>query len=109
MQERKLDEKLPLLFSKKKLPASKVRVSASGLVNGAAATVSEEDDGPLSSSAIAVASPSGMLLEQKAMKSPGAPQQSSQAPGDENLTVVQRTESSSPVSPSTFFPLIRVK
>jgi voltage-gated potassium channel Kch len=98
-EERKLDEKLPLLFSKKKLPASKVRVSASGLVNGAAATVSEEGDGPLSSSAIAVASPSGMLLEQKALKSSPGP--SSQAPDDENLTVVQRPEPSSPVQPAS--------
>jgi len=54
---------LPLLFAKNKDPASKVRVSATGILNGGVAI--SEDEGAMSSSAIAVASPSGMLLEQQ--------------------------------------------
>ena len=59
--QRKLDEKLPLLFATRN-PASDVRVSATGVLNGNALPA---EDGLISSSAVAVASPNGMILEQR--------------------------------------------
>ena len=68
LQERKLDEKLPLLFSRdKKFKENEVKVSASGALNGAASSKIKE---AMSSSAIAVASPTGMIMEQKAEAGP---------------------------------------
>ncbi|XP_024364445.1 K(+) efflux antiporter 3, chloroplastic isoform X2 [Physcomitrium patens] len=67
--ERNSDEKLPLLFANKK-PATDVKVSATGVLNGSALS---GEDGPTSSSAVAVASPSGMILEQEPQ--PGAADQ----------------------------------
>lgn len=69
LQERNSDEKLPLLFANKK-PATDVKVSATGVLNGSALS---GEDGPTSSSAVAVASPSGMILEQEPQ--PGAADQ----------------------------------
>jgi hypothetical protein len=67
-QERKLDEKLPLLFSRdKKIKENEVKVSASGVLNGAASSKIKE---AMSSSAVAVASPTGMIMEQKAEAGP---------------------------------------
>lgn len=68
-EERNSDEKLPLLFANKK-PATDVKVSATGVLNGSALS---GEDGPTSSSAVAVASPSGMILEQEPQ--PGAADQ----------------------------------
>jgi len=99
-QERKLDEKLPLLFAGNKYPASKVQVSATGVLNGAAAASEEEE--PMSSSAVAVASPSGMLLEKKPQTE--ASVSDSEVPATEKpidsepLPVVEEETVSSPVS-----------
>ena len=63
-----MDEKLPLLFSKdKQFQGNKVKVSASGTLNGAASSKIKE---AMSSSALAVAVPTGMIMEQKAEAGP---------------------------------------
>lgn len=68
LQERKLDEKLPLLFSRdKKIKENEVKVSASGALNGAVSSKIKE---AMSSSAVAVAAPTGMIMEQKAEAGP---------------------------------------
>ena len=89
-QERELDEKLPLLFSDNKYSASEVQVLATGVLNGAA---SSEGDGALSSSAVSVASPSGMILEQESQTATTGPTSN---PEDEALVVTVKSSNDKP-------------
>ncbi|KAG0598990.1 hypothetical protein M758_12G118100, partial [Ceratodon purpureus] len=94
-EERKLDEKLPLLFAGKKRPGSEVQVSATGVLNGAA---SSKEDEAMSSSAVAVASPSGMILEQESQTGASGPLSD---PEDEALVVtVKSSNDQSPPTPA---------
>lgn len=89
-QERKLDEKLPLLFADKKYAASEVQVSTTGVLNGAA---SSKEDGAMSSSTVAVASPSGMILEQKPQTGVTGPRSD---PEEEALVVTIKSSDDEP-------------
>jgi hypothetical protein len=90
LQERKLDEKLPLLFADKKYPANEVQVSATGVQNGVA--IYNEDEAK-SSSTVAVGYPTGMILEQESQAGASGPMSD---PEDEALVVTVKSSDDKP-------------
>lgn len=107
--QRNLDEKLPLLFANRN-GASEVKFSATGVLNGNAGP---DEDGQISSSTVAVASPNGMILEQNSQMGARTDQASdpeaeglivSVRPSDNNQSplIVEEKIVSPPVSMNTY-------